>query len=116
MPDLQKVQIKVFNNEDCRKAHGAKFDERVHICAGVPEGGKGQCSVSQIKLAFLKTRVQTRLCLMLQGDSGGPLTVNGVQVGVVSWSVKPCTVKGYPGVFAKVAAQIDWIKKTVSEM
>lgn len=37
---------------------------------------------------------------------GGPLMVEGVQVGIVSWSVKPCTVPPYPGVFVNVALYI----------
>lgn len=37
--------------------------------------------------------------------------VNGVQAGIVSWSMKPCTVPPYPGVFTAVAPYIDWIEK-----
>ncbi|XP_018563289.1 chymotrypsin-1 isoform X2 [Anoplophora glabripennis] len=44
------------------------------------------------------------------GDSGGPLVVNGIQIGIVSWSKKPCTLAGYPGVFARVSTYIDWIQ------
>jgi len=36
---------------------------------------------------------------------------NGVQVGIVSWSIKPCTVPPYPGVFTAVAPYINWIKE-----
>lgn len=43
------------------------------------------------------------------GDSGGPLTVNGVQVGIVSWSIKPCQVPPYPGVYTEVSHYISWI-------
>lgn len=57
------------------------------LCAGVEEGGRGQCS----------------------GDSGSPLTIDGMQIGVVSWSVKPCAVAPYPGVYTKVSHYIDWI-------
>ncbi|XP_017776596.1 PREDICTED: chymotrypsin-1-like [Nicrophorus vespilloides] len=89
MQNLQRVDIICYTDANCESAHHGSTDREVHVCAGIPEGGKGQCS----------------------GDSGGPLTVDGVQVGVVSWSVKPCTVKGYPGVFARVANYVDWIKK-----
>lgn len=36
--------------------------------------------------------------------------MNGVQVGIVSWSVKPCAVAPYPGVFTSVSPYIDWIQ------
>jgi trypsin len=41
--------------------------------------------------------------------------VNGVQVGIVSWSVKPCTVEGYPGVFTKVSRHVEWIWKNIAQ-
>lgn len=57
--------------------------------------------------------------------------MNGIQVGIVSWSVKPCTIAPYPGeildnqfrlqklpskvfasgVYTGVSHYIDWIKK-----
>ncbi|XP_071054342.1 trypsin-1-like [Onthophagus taurus] len=94
MTHLQKVNILLYPQEQCKAAHGAKVDDINHVCAGVPEGGKGQCN----------------------GDSGGPLTVDGVQVGIVSWSVKPCTVAGYPGVFTRVAHHIDWIEDKIANL
>jgi len=52
-----------------------------------------------------------------QGDSGGPLvceTENGfVQYGIVSYG-KGCGNAKKPGVYAKVASAIDWIKETIS--
>lgn len=44
-------------------------------------------------------------------DSGGPLLVNGVQVGIVSWSIKPCTAPPFPGVYTAVAPYIEWIEE-----
>lgn len=44
---LQEVDLIVFSDEDCRRRH----DDMIypsHICGGVPEGGRGQCSVSDI--------------------------------------------------------------------
>jgi trypsin len=74
MPHLQKADLQIFSAFDCGQLHTSKV-HYTNICGGIPEGGKGQCS----------------------GDSGGPLLVDGIQVGIVSWSVKPCTVAPYPG-------------------
>lgn len=48
MQNLQRVDIKVYSDEDCERIYATKgpTDRKYHICAGVPEGGKGQCSVS----------------------------------------------------------------------
>ena len=54
------------------------------------------------------------------GDSGGPLIVTkgtsdltAIVIGIVSNGVTVdgfCAVENYPGVFASVPAQLDWIK------
>lgn len=46
MKNLQRVGILVYSDEDCSRAHGSSVNSAYHVCAGVPEGGKGQCSVS----------------------------------------------------------------------
>lgn len=84
---LQEVDLKCYSDKECQQFHNNRTNLN-NICAGVDEGGKGQCS----------------------GDSGGPLTYEKYQVGLVSWSVKPCTVAGYPGVYTKVSHYIDWIE------
>ncbi|CAD7082541.1 unnamed protein product [Hermetia illucens] len=84
---LQQVDLVTFDNPECSSLHYNKIHAS-NICAGVPEGGKGQCS----------------------GDSGGPLLINGYQHGIVSWSVKPCTVAPYPGVYTKVSHYVDWLR------
>lgn len=85
---LQKVELETVTDSECRKLHF----ERIHstnICAGVVEGGKGQCT----------------------GDSGGPLLVNNKQVGIVSWSMKPCTAAPYPGVFTEISYYTEWLRE-----
>jgi len=52
-----------------------------------------------------------------QGDSGGPLIIKGksahedVAVGIVSWGVGCAT---YPGVYARITSEIDWIREQVA--
>lgn len=87
---LQKVDLEIFDDDECSSRHGIQMHPS-NICAGVPEGGKGQCS----------------------GDSGGPLIFNNTQVGIVSWSRKPCTKPPYPGVFTEVSAYAGWILETI---
>uniref|UniRef100_W8BNY9 Trypsin-1 n=2 Tax=Ceratitis capitata TaxID=7213 RepID=W8BNY9_CERCA len=87
---LQKVHIQTFSDEECSKRHDTELHATT-ICAGVPEGGRGQCS----------------------GDSGGPLMVNGQQIGIVSWSRKPCAAAPYPGVFTEVSAYVDWMGQMI---
>jgi secreted trypsin-like serine protease len=36
--------------------------------------------------------------------------VDDILVGIVSWSIKPCAVAPYPGVYTDVSKYIDWIK------
>lgn len=51
------------------------------------------------------------LKLILLPLIGGPLLVDGVQVGIVSWSIKPCGLAPYPGVFTEVSHYIEWIEE-----
>lgn len=89
---LQEVNLKIYSDEECNSRHNGATTTS-HICGGVDEGGKGQCS----------------------GDSGGPLLYQGsIQLGIVSWSIKPCTVAPYPGVYTKVSHYIGWINEQIN--
>lgn len=88
MPYLQKVDLQMFTAFDCAPFHFYEVFP-TNVCAGFPGGQKGQCG----------------------GDSGGPLIVDGIQVGIVSWSIKPCAVAPYPGVFTGTSHYIDWISQ-----
>jgi hypothetical protein len=53
-----------------------------------------------------------------QGDSGGPLVCEAGEAwtlfGVTSWGMG-CGGAGYPGVYARVATQLDWIESTMAD-
>lgn len=50
---------------------------------------------------------QSATCL---GDGGGPLTVDGIQVGVVSFGIEDCEA-GSPDVFVRLTEYTDWLKE-----
>jgi len=83
---LQEVDVTVTTNAVCNQAYGIISDNM--ICAA--DSGKDSC----------------------QGDSGGPLVAfeegRYALVGVVSFGYG-CAFDGYPGVYARVTAQKDWI-------
>ena len=89
-PDkLQKVDVPLVSDEECRQAYHDTSDTSViqdsMLCAG--GGDKGP----------------------YMGDSGGPLVCDGKLCGIVSWGEW-----GYPGVYTEVAYFVDWIFKTAA--
>jgi len=90
---LHHVTVPFVSQKRCTDSYGSTITDNM-LCAGnVKDGGVDSC----------------------QGDSGGPLTwqdPNGkIKVmGVVSFGIG-CGQKGYPGVYAKVTAQLDWINQ-----
>merc|ERR1719402_1495008 len=97
--ELREVDVKIISNTQCDNQYGDITENMLCAAEENGNGGKDSCN----------------------GDSGGPLfverkgvEVNGKkqyeQVGVVSFGHK-CALKEYAGVYAKVTAQLDWIKK-----
>ncbi|XP_021924339.1 trypsin-1-like [Zootermopsis nevadensis] len=84
IPNLQKVNLKIYSHEDCLDIYGFGPTTDM-VCSGIPEEEKGVCS----------------------GDSGGALLVDGIQVGITSWTRVPCAE--YPAVWTKVSHYRDWI-------
>jgi trypsin len=99
--ELMEVDVNVITNEECEKSDGdfGSYEDQITshmLCAREEGGGEDSC----------------------QGDSGGPLVIKGadssedVQVGVVSWGIG-CATADYPGVYARISSQYDWIKSEV---
>ncbi len=89
--ELQETNVTLVGDAACSDAYDGDFEGDNMLCAGdTITGGEGDACY---------------------GDSGGPLvtnTVSGpVQVGVVSWGYE-CD-GAYPGVYAQVSNQTDWI-------
>ena len=104
---LMKVDVNVISNSVCDASEGKEggwydtYEDQITenmLCARVDGGGQDSC----------------------QGDSGGPLVIKGgtatnsqdIQVGVVSWGVG-CASANFPGVYARVSRQYDWIEREV---
>ena len=91
---LQAASLAILDQRECRQAYGASRISAGEVCAGLPGGGRDSC----------------------QGDSGGPLVVEGlgpghhVLAGVVSWG-EGCGRAGKPGVYARVAHYMPWIRR-----
>lgn len=81
---LRYVDVQIISNSECNSIFGIIRD--TNICTSGAQG-TGSCS----------------------GDSGGPLTVNGLQVGVVSFGVQGCE-PGYPSGFTRTSSYVSWIQ------
>jgi secreted trypsin-like serine protease len=100
---LMQVALDVMNNEECGKTdyYRARIGPKT-VCAA--RTGKDTCT----------------------GDSGGPLMLNvdrdlpnapqatrmTTQIGIVSWG-KGCAQEGSPGVYTRVSAYRDWIRRAM---
>jgi trypsin len=89
-PYLQSVTVQMISESTCKQKYGESSITSRMLCAGVDGAGKATC----------------------QGDSGGPLVIDNVLAGIVSWGIKGCGRKGYPGVFSNVPALPRLYKKS----
>jgi len=89
---LQKVQVPVVCDEECRDAYGENDISDNMICAG--SAGKDSC----------------------QGDSGGPLMCGQKPTdeltGIVSWGYG-CGAEGFPGVYTQASYFVSWINSNM---
>jgi len=95
-PDkLQVAHVPIIKQDDCKKKYKNQIHESM-VCAGYPEGGKDSC----------------------QGDSGGPMVCKGSDGrysvhGITSWGYG-CAAPNQPGVYARVAFLLKWIKSKIN--
>ncbi|CAH1637697.1 unnamed protein product [Spodoptera littoralis] len=98
----------------------AGTESDVKLKVRVPVVSLNQCASVYQRVS--RTIVPTQICAggvqgqdSCRGDSGGPLmgqapsANNWVVVGVVSYGPAPCGTQGWPGVYTRVGAYIDWI-------
>jgi len=103
--ELMEVEVNVITNEECGASDGdfGSYEDQITsnmLCAREEGGGEDSC----------------------QGDSGGPLVIKGAdpngaddtQVGVVSWGIG-CASADYPGVYARISSQYDWLRSNVCQ-
>ncbi|XP_037087885.1 proclotting enzyme-like [Pollicipes pollicipes] len=99
---LQEVSLPVVGINECQSKYesASSFQRQfpggfgdTKLCAAEKDGGKDAC----------------------QGDSGGPMVLTGADgkyqlIGVVSAGVG-CGTPGFPGVYTRVSAYLDWIQQ-----
>lgn len=103
---LRAATVPIVSQADCKAVY-PRLTKNM-ICAGdLSQGGKDACQVKLIEEVFKYPK-----CFFVQGDSGGPLKriSDGVLIGVVSFG-NGCGAPGYPGVYSRVSAARNWIKK-----
>lgn len=91
--DLQQAKIPIYNITQCIKNYGyipLTIDPHVMFCAGFESGDITAC----------------------RGDSGGPLIYKKrFLIGIVSWGMDDCKMRGFPGVYSRVSTMIEWFQK-----
>lgn len=85
--DVLRKAIVPIVGDSCASSYDT-YNPDIMTCAGYPQGGTDAC----------------------QGDSGGPLVVGDTLIGIVSFG-DGCAKAGKPGVYTKVSAFADDIKK-----
>lgn len=91
---LLDATVTTMSNSQCKTSYGTTSITNNMICAAA--AGKDSC----------------------QGDSGGPLIRKAtnsayILIGIVSWGFG-CAQPDYPGVYARVSNQLDWIKSKMA--
>ncbi|KAJ8723965.1 hypothetical protein PYW07_007945 [Mythimna separata] len=108
------MEVAGWGKTETRTESDVKLKVRVPVvnlnnCARVYERVTRQIDTSQICAGGVAGQDSCR------GDSGGPLmgqapsANNWMVLGVVSYGPSPCGTQGWPGVYTRVGAYVDWI-------
>ncbi|XP_068624921.1 uncharacterized protein [Battus philenor] len=89
---LQKVVLPIYDLFDCQDIYGRELVTRTNFCAGYITMLKNVCN----------------------HDAGGPAILDGVLVGILSFSSKRCDLPDQPAVFSHVGAVAKWIENLTS--
>lgn len=117
---LNHVAVGLMNGSICEESyHYVATITAQMFCAGLPEGGKDSCQGdSGGPLVIYVPTEASPLSLTPKARGGGqswhPIT-KPIQYGIVSFGVG-CAQKGYPGVYANVAALRPWIDEKIKQM
>ncbi|XP_032523690.2 uncharacterized protein LOC116775021 [Danaus plexippus] len=85
---LQKIVLPVYDLADCQEIYGRDLVTRSNFCAGYITLTKNVCN----------------------HDAGGPAIMDGLLVGILSFSSKRCDERDQPAVFTTVGAVANWIE------
>eukprot|EP00584_Thalassiosira_punctigera_P000765 CAMPEP_0172531210 /NCGR_PEP_ID=MMETSP1067-20121228/4703_1 /TAXON_ID=265564 ORGANISM="Thalassiosira punctigera, Strain Tpunct2005C2" /NCGR_SAMPLE_ID=MMETSP1067 /ASSEMBLY_ACC=CAM_ASM_000444 /LENGTH=375 /DNA_ID=CAMNT_0013315565 /DNA_START=29 /DNA_END=1156 /DNA_ORIENTATION=- len=114
---LMETEVFTISNSVCARSSGTIGGQEF---LGMTFGGYQASYAGQITNNMICAQdVGEDSC---QGDSGGPMVVRrregsagaDVQVGVVSWGMG-CAHPEFPGVYARISSQYDWIRGQVCE-
>lgn len=86
---LQKVELPVYDLADCQEVYGRNLVTRNNFCAGY-------------------ITIQKNVC---NHDAGGPAIMDGILVGILSFSSKRCDKPDQPAVFSTVGVIAPWLDK-----
>ncbi|XP_045776967.1 CLIP domain-containing serine protease 2-like [Maniola jurtina] len=123
LPTDPSLAQKTFQDTDMEVAGWGKteisFSSAVKLKARLPVVSNYICS--QIYKVSDRNISEKQICAggtshkdSCRGDSGGPLmaqdsAMNWMVLGVVSYGPSPCGSPGWPGVYTRVTAFVDWI-------
>lgn len=106
---LQSADVHYLSSEKCNEMY---LKAPPHALANKEEGN----IITNDMLCASDNEEKQDAC---SGDSGGPLLAKlptGLWslVGIISWGIG-CALSKYPGVYSRVASEIDWIEDTICD-